>query len=79
MLVQCPTCKRTHRSTRTRVRWYCVECGTMWDGSGRVVTGRHFPRNTVQRHPKTDPSSTAERPESKPGEKRIKLWDVEVL
>lgn len=93
MLVQCPTCQHTHKSNSKRKRWHCTECGTLWDGTGRVVTGRKFPkpqptaavrekaRAAKQQKQETSGGSARERhtSEQKSTAKKKRFWEAEIL
>ncbi|NMP24036.1 hypothetical protein [Sulfobacillus harzensis] len=84
MLIQCPTCQHTHKTTGARKRWHCTECGTLWDATGRVVTGRKFPKPRPS--PETQAKARAARKqkahtrptEDPPGRKKT-FWDAEIL
>lgn len=78
MLVQCPTCQHTHKSVGKGKRYHCTECGTLWDNSGRVVTGRNFPKNKPTQASRAKAQS-ARKGAEKDEKPRRRFWDVEVL
>lgn len=85
-LVQCPTCQAVHKAKRDRSRWHCVECGTLWDASGRIVTGRPFKRDPAsdanlkkgKTHPKKQRQEERE-PKTENPKKKSSFWDADVL
>ncbi|AEJ41361.1 hypothetical protein TPY_3209 [Sulfobacillus acidophilus TPY] len=85
-LVQCPQCGRAHKS-QAKKRWHCTACGTLWDASGRVVTGRPLkPGDTSKAlaarglKPKAERESVPQpEPPKQEQPKKKRFWDVEVL